>query len=516
MSKTCTLPGWIDVSLDGFASMNAGRPPAHLVKELLQNSLDAIGDKPDGRIAMLFNERKDGVSVICRDNGAGMPNLQDIRTVFYTSKTDSHLKRGRMGRGFKEMLAMSRKASVRSGGQVISFVTGANGERTTHLEKVPVPIIGMVVEMDVPWDATTVVHELMEYFRTVLPPANVYLTVNGEVIPSRPAKVVVEASLPTEVFESGKWLRPSRKTTLLLTPADGPPQVFEMGIPVCSLEWDQPFHVDVQQRVPMNPCRDAVASGYLTKVHRACLPTLLPLMEKEKILTDWVGAAVAGCDEETQKAVISAGFGDNVVRSVPKMGVRQFDEDAREMGKEVVDTRQVSGGFRDILQAHVPTSRDAVNLHTAELTAAAAQAGFDPENPTTQKQRDLLEKVGVERVLRFSRFAGWFCQRLLDGYSDGSSCVVHVAELRPAGAVATWRQDDVLTLGLDTGYLWSEPLGQESLTTLIHEAAHHLNAHHGRDFHLELERLAGLAARLMLLDGETATKLIAGESVCVA
>ncbi len=39
------MDDWLAVSTDGFASMNAGRDPAHLVKELVQNSLDAVGDK---------------------------------------------------------------------------------------------------------------------------------------------------------------------------------------------------------------------------------------------------------------------------------------------------------------------------------------------------------------------------------------------------------------------------------------------------------------------------------------
>jgi hypothetical protein len=58
----------------------------------------------------------------------------------------------------------------------------------------------------------------------------------------------------------------------------------------------------------------------------------------------------------------------------------------------------------------------------------------------------------------------------------------------------------VLTLGIDTPWLWTDPLGEESLTILIHEVAHHLNAHHGRDFHKEMESLAGRAARLMLME----------------
>ena len=64
--------------------------------------------------------------------------------------------------------------------------------------------------------------------------------------------------------------------------------------PIADLEWDQPYHLDVKQRVPMNPNRDAVDSGYLTKVHRAALPVLVHEMDAAKALSDWVGSAAAG------------------------------------------------------------------------------------------------------------------------------------------------------------------------------------------------------------------------------
>jgi hypothetical protein len=44
---------------------------------------------------------------------------------------------------------------------------------------------------------------------------------------------------------------------------------------------------------------------------------------------------------------------------------------------------------------------------------------------------------------------------------------------RQAIAGSTWSQDDVLTLGLDTPWLWTDPLGEESLSVHIHECAHH-------------------------------------------
>ena len=132
-AKTTSFDDWLAVSTDGFASMNAGREPAHLVKELVQNALDALGD--DGGTVELEcrpGDSPDTVVVTCRDDGCGMPNLADIRTVFHTSKTDSHLKRGRMGRGFKEMLCLATAASVTSGGGTITFGIEA-GRRVTTL-----------------------------------------------------------------------------------------------------------------------------------------------------------------------------------------------------------------------------------------------------------------------------------------------------------------------------------------------------------------------------------------------
>jgi len=105
-----TIDGWLAVSTEGFASMNAGRDPAHLVKELVQNSLDALSGCA-GQIVLRCEpgQRRGTVTISCYDNGCGMSNLSDIRTVFYTSKTDSHLQRGRMGRGFKEMLCLGHR-----------------------------------------------------------------------------------------------------------------------------------------------------------------------------------------------------------------------------------------------------------------------------------------------------------------------------------------------------------------------------------------------------------------------
>ncbi len=502
------MDDWLAVSTEGFASMNAGRDPAHLVKELVQNSLDAVGEE-HGTVELGFaaGQERNTILVTCYDDGCGMNNLRDIRTVFYTSKTDSHLNRGRMGRGFKEMLCLARSATVQSGQKMIEFCLEA-GRRITRQQTVDGSAQpGMRVTMLMPWPSH-LIPKLQAYFQTFLPPTNVQLVVNGAVVATRKAQHQIEAGLPTELFEDGRWIRPSRKTAVELVPVlqDEEPTVYELGIPVCPAEWSLPLHADVLQRVPMNPCRDAVASGYLSKLHRVCLPVLLPDMDGEQVRQDWVGAAAPACAKPVQQEVIRRAFGENLARSVPKMGAREFDEDARDLGLQVIDTRHTSGGLREILQEHVPTSKDVVDHHNEKLVAAAAAGGFlldDVERgdeKLVRTRRKLIEAAGgSEHVQLVIEFARWFCQKLLDGYEDGSVCSVKLSLLKSVNAIATWNQDDVLTLGLDTPWLWSDPLGEESLATLLHEAGHHQAAHHGRDFHKELETLAGRAARIMLI-----------------
>lgn len=44
--------GWPSISTEGFESVNAARPPEHLIKELVQNPLDSFGDEQSGRIGL--------------------------------------------------------------------------------------------------------------------------------------------------------------------------------------------------------------------------------------------------------------------------------------------------------------------------------------------------------------------------------------------------------------------------------------------------------------------------------
>lgn len=498
---TTQTQGWLAISTEGFAAMNAARPAEHLIKELVQNALDAIADGQSGHISLRYGAGPDGFEIDCRDNGTGIDNLADLRVVYLTHKTDSHLKRGRFGRGFKEALCIAEQAVVVSRGEQLEFLS-AQGERITRQGPAAENGQGTRVWMRMPWPAET--HQRLDsYFAQFLVPQGVVLEVNGVVIAERPVMHRVESNVTTELYDpvSQSWKKPSRRTQIHLVPTRGSevPTIYEMGIPVAALEWSVPYHCDVQQRVPMNPNRDAVASGYGVKLHVACLPTLLEQMDAAAIKDDWVGTAGRRCDSAVQKRIIERAFGENIARSVPRMGERHFDEDARDLGVQVINTAQASGGFRDMLRVFVPSAQEVVRRDEQAKAAQAGSNGFSLAEALAAGDHRLTwveRQGGAERVERCLAFAVWFCQQLVDTCPGRQDRVT--LNCQPGSTLyAHWSSDNVLTLALDQACFWQAPLGPQSLRVLIHEAAHAMNTHHGMEFREEVERLAGEAASMI-------------------
>jgi len=156
------------------------------------------------------------VLITCRDSGCGIADLSQVRTMFFTTKTDSHLKRGRMGRGFKEMLCLAQWASVTSGNQRILFLI-EEGKRITRQETTPEPVIGTLVQMRMPWNKD-VIAGLEVYFQAFAPPPQAHFEVNGCLIHPRDPRHRLDAALPTELLEQGRWIRPVRPATIELLP----------------------------------------------------------------------------------------------------------------------------------------------------------------------------------------------------------------------------------------------------------------------------------------------------------
>mgnify|MGYP001817354072 FL=1 len=113
--------GWLQISTAGFAALNQSRPQEHLVKELVQNALDAV-EESSGTVEVAYHHDGRDFVVACRDTGTGIADLSALRVVYLTFKLERHRKPGRIGRGFKEILYVAQSAKNRSGTSEIQFL----------------------------------------------------------------------------------------------------------------------------------------------------------------------------------------------------------------------------------------------------------------------------------------------------------------------------------------------------------------------------------------------------------
>jgi hypothetical protein len=506
---------WLAVSTEGFAEQQRGRPLAHLVKELVQNALDAVDE--DGEINLDVTPLP-GLRVLieCSDDGPGAEDLHDLNVVFLTSKKDSTLKRGRMGRGFKELLSIADEAIVHSRGQTLHFARDDSGKpivTLTHNAK-EADAVGFDAALTVTHDEAR--QDLFPYFSTFLFPRNVGFRFNGQLVPAREWAFLIPARLTTERFSNGRWEKPVLSTAIELYPCgpDETPTIYEMGIPVCPVDWTVRFHCNVLQRVPMNPNRDAVAAGYADKVRRACLPTLLPHLDADQTRESWVGDAAAKLnDPALQRKVVEQAFGQNVARSTPSFGRFDHDQNAREeAGATILNTSQLTGGFKHIVQQVVPSSKTlAAEVREAKETVLAPVppysivqiAQINHKAPQNEIEGAIV-RIGRTDVMDTLMFCERIGQKILDALEPHDPPTLTVRASIMQSAEATYSVDHVMTFNLGVRKLWTRPADSYFLEVMIHELAHARAMHHGDSFTRALERVAGHAALILYNDGRSA------------
>ena len=118
------------------------------------------------------------------------------------------------------------------------------------------------------------------------------------------------------------------------------PHLFELGLPVepHSLPW----HVDVQQRIPLAAERDAARDAYKRTLAAILLESLAPVLSRQELSGAWVTEVLAHftLGEEALAAYVEKVLPPRAVLSV---GPR-VDDRARQLGAKVVDLRGVPAG----------------------------------------------------------------------------------------------------------------------------------------------------------------------------
>ena len=389
-----------EVSTEGMRELHAGRNPVHLVRELIQNAWDEHPDATECRVTVKAMPNEPYLTrLVVEDDGKGFRRIQDAYTLLGpTEKRLDPSKRGRYNLGEKEVISIAVEAKIATVGLTVEFPVGGgknirkNGRRR-----------GTRITAVMPWDAAQRV-ELVEELR-VFRPTDCSLYVNGSEVPRRMALASARVELPTVIQDApGQPLRrSSRMTTLdILAPTGDTAYLYELGIPVQKIPLD--YDVDVGQKIPLNPNRDAVSSGYLKAVSAEVLNEMHEQITTEQASKVWVRSGLEDrrIEKEAVRAVVEKRYGPRVVIASSN---RDANLRAMDAGYEVLPSRSMSPDERDNI-------RNLGGVQTAgvvfpEALLAAMMSRVDEVEPDKRMRqfaewvRELGRAVGLHVDVKF-------------------------------------------------------------------------------------------------------------------
>jgi hypothetical protein len=295
---------WLEVDRDGFRKILARRGKEFVLFELLSNAWDEDATV----VTATLSRPENGCSVltVTDDSPAGWRDFAE------SHKKSESGKRGLFNAGEKNVLALCTEAQITTTTGQIRF--NADGTRTRGRAKRESgsEFIGTLRLTLAEYD------HIVRAAPLLIPPVRTIF--NGSEILSRLPVKEFEERLPTVKADAEGMLRnTARKTTVRVyeTLPGETATLYEMGIPV--VETADRWHVDVQQKCPLNADRDNVTPAYLRLVRVALLNQMNTTIGEQDANALWVRQAASDpkCSTEAISRVLDLRFGTNRVSYDP-------------------------------------------------------------------------------------------------------------------------------------------------------------------------------------------------------
>jgi hypothetical protein len=302
---------------------------------------------------------------------------------------------------------------------------------------------------------------------SLIPPADVTTTFNGEVIEGRQPIATFVTKLPTELSDSEGRLKPTRRnaTVEVFEPLDGEtPSLYELGIPV--VETGDRYHVNIGQKVPLNLDRDNVTPAYLRAVRAEVLNHAHKFLREDDSDATWITEALT--DERTTAEALSAAldlrFGEKRVVFDPSD--HEANKRAAAEGYEVIAARSLPKGVAG-------KARSLGVLEAAGAVTPSPRPYGDDDDPRTLKPSDKWTPAEAN-MADYARALG---ERLL-----GRAITVKIVnDPKAMNFLATYAQlTGTLEFNLRTlgkRFFEAGP-GPEADALIIHELAHDVSGDH--------------------------------------
>lgn len=473
--------GVFEADPEGFRAMQMGRPAAHLVRELVQNVFDEAATMCH---VSVVHETGRGVIVTVEDDIAG--GIRDEKLVFTlwaSDKADSPTKRGRMGRGLKELVSVSDRTVVATEGRpAIVFERTRMDWKRKHTRQIESPKTGTRIQARIAgWKAKDAT-EIIAYLRRVRPPEAVRFDVNGEQVVRRPAIESHRILLPTVIYvvdDGERRVSNPHQNTLVELFAEDQTWVYEMGVPIEPIEY--PLSIDVAQRVPLREQRDTMLSSYARELYAELLNERISVMPPEQLRDNHVLKAAEAhyfLRPEVKEKIAAVWTEGKPYASTPaQMSV------ATGAHIPVVNLRSLPEAIRDIVHGD---GKNGAGTNVLKVLEA---------------RREELCPVTANQAAAMRRLcATW--EWISRGIGRPTSVVVR--DGRPGAMASFERGRNELAIyhqALPEGTAFFEwPLKASRLATLIHELSHWkaLEESHGEGFYSDVDEVGGAVAQFLL------------------
>jgi hypothetical protein len=469
--------GWVNVDLTGLRKLLSRRGKEFILYELVQNAWD----ENSTTVNISLPRPQHGITrlVVTDDSPRGFKDLRHAFTLFAESyKKNNAAQRGAFNAGDKFALAFCEQASIVSTTGGIVFES--TGRRITRKRtQRGSEFSGLLKLTTDEWE------QMCRAVRRLIPPIETIF--NGEAIPTRTPVHTFECVLPTVVADNvGTLRRTSRKTEVRVYEplADESASLYEMGLPVVAT--GDKWHIDVQQKVPLNLERDNVTPSYLQAVRVAVLNEMSEHLNATDASSGWVRQAAGDehVNADTFNKVISMRFGDKRVTYDPS------DSEANLIA--------ASKGYVVIGSASLSSEEwENVRRFGSSLPAGRVTPSPKPFSPTGTPLCLLDDRDKDFAINQFEKFAQMLGQELI----ERSLTVVFAND--PGWGFNGCYGGGRLTVNVHPkGCGWFRGTPAELLENwipfLIHEFAHEkVHGHLTEDYHVECCRLAGVLARRM-------------------
>lgn len=380
--------GRFDIDTEGFKVQMSEMEPYRLVQEIIANSFDEISVSDID--CNLTHDGKFFVMSI-HDNGKGFRSIKDVFTLFRNSyKRKNVQQRGRFNLGEKEVMAVAHDGFIRSRDWKVEFFENKRRE-TTRMEDNH----GTTVEARFEWKES-VIPQVTKELQKLIVPKNQTLEVNGTPVEKKEIARTVKGELWT-IVEDQESLKMVRR--LMLTKVDIYQKeddevawIFEMGIPVQKLEKNLKvqWHVDVQQKIPLEIKRDVVSDSYLVDIYALLANKCYDLVPKEKAGAKWINRSMVRIDAKPAKDLLKKQYGTDKLY-IPSSVDSEANESVNKFGGQHILPNTLDRDERNHLR----------ELQVVKLATDDFASGLSKEYTEIELTETMIEYIKVvQRVAK--------------------------------------------------------------------------------------------------------------------